>query len=178
MNNKSFYGLSLIALGMSMGQVAVAVEQKPEGFIEGSTFSLLNRNLYFNRDYRKGQSSPTGNGYAEEWAHGIIGRFESGFTQGTVGFGIDAFAMVGLKLDSGDGRSGARSSVDVMPYNSKGQPEDSYSKVGGVAKARFMDTVVKVGDVFPSTPVVAYGDSRLLPESFRGQRLPIQALKT
>jgi hypothetical protein len=25
-----------------------------------------------------------------------------------------------------------------------------------------MDTVVKVGDVFPSTPVVAYGDSRLL----------------
>lgn len=36
MNNKSFYGLSLIALGMSMGQVAVAVEQKPEGFIEGN----------------------------------------------------------------------------------------------------------------------------------------------
>ncbi|EPA99234.1 OprD family outer membrane porin [Pseudomonas sp. G5(2012)] len=106
MNNKSFYGLSLIALGVSMGQAALAVEQKTEGFIEGSTFSLLNRNLYFNRDYRKGQSSPTGNGYAEEWANGIIGRFESGFTQGTVGFGIDAFAMVGLKLD--DGRSGAR----------------------------------------------------------------------
>ena len=63
---------------MSMGQVAVAVEQKPEGFIDGSTFSLLNRNLYFNRDYRKGQSSPTGNGYVEEWAHGIIGRFDSG----------------------------------------------------------------------------------------------------
>ncbi len=31
MNNKSFYGLSLIALGMSMGQVAVAVEQKTRG---------------------------------------------------------------------------------------------------------------------------------------------------
>ena len=58
MNNKSIYGLSLISLGMSMGQVAVAVEQKPEGFIEGSTFSILNRNLYLNRDYRKGQSSP------------------------------------------------------------------------------------------------------------------------
>ena len=37
MNNKSFYGLSLIALGMSMGQVAVGVEQKPEGFIEGNS---------------------------------------------------------------------------------------------------------------------------------------------
>lgn len=99
MNNKSFYGLSLIALGMSMGQVAVAVEQKPEEFIEGSSLNILNRNLYFNRDYRRSQSSPTGNGYAEEWAHGIIGRFESGFTQGTVGFGIDAFAMQGFKLD-------------------------------------------------------------------------------
>lgn len=56
MNNKSFYGLSLVALGMNMGQVAVAVEQKPEGFIEGSSFNILNRNLYFNRDFRNGQS--------------------------------------------------------------------------------------------------------------------------
>ena len=168
MNNKNFYGLTLIALGMSMGQIAVAVEQKPEGFIEGSSFNILNRNLYFNRDFRNGQSSRTGNGYSEEWAHGIIGRFESGFTQGTVGFGMDAFAMQGIKLDSGDGRSGAGGTVDIMPYNSKGQPEDTYSKVGGAAKLRLLDTVVKVGDVFPSTPVVAYGDSRLLPESFRG----------
>ncbi len=85
-----------------------------------------------------------------------------------MGFGIDAFAMQGIKLDSGDGRSGAGGTVDIMPYNSKGQPEDTYSKVGGAAKLRLLDTVVKVGDVFPSTPVVAYGDSRLLPESFRG----------
>lgn len=168
MNNKSIYGLSLIALGMSIGQVAVAAEQKPDGFIEGSSINVLNRNFYINRDYRKGHSSPTGNGYAEEWAHAIIGRFESGFTQGTVGLGVDLFAMQGIKLDSGDGRSGARSSIDVMPYNSKGQPEDTYSKVGGAAKASFLDTIVRVGDVFPSTPVVAYGDSRLLPESFRG----------
>jgi len=40
--------------------------------------------------------------------------------------------------------------------------------VGGAVKARLFDTVVKVGDVFPMTPVVHYGDSRLLPESFRG----------
>lgn len=45
MNNKSIYGLSLIALSMSMGQVAVAVEQRPEGFIEGSTFSIQSESL-------------------------------------------------------------------------------------------------------------------------------------
>jgi hypothetical protein len=166
--NNPFFCLSLIALSIGTGQAAIAAEEKAEGFVEGSSLTILNRNLYFNRDFRKGQSSGTGNGYSEEWAHGIIGQFESGFTEGTVGFGIDAFAMLGLKLDSGDGRSGAGGSVDVMPYNSAGQPEDDYSKVGGAVKARFMDTVIKAGDVFPVSPVVQYGDSRLLPESFRG----------
>ncbi len=49
-----------------------------------------------------------------------------------------------------------------------GQAEDNYSKLGGAVKTRFLDTEIKVGDVFPVTPVVQYGDSRLLQESFRG----------
>jgi len=137
-------------------------------FIADSKASLELRNFYMNRDFRKGQSSPTDNGYTEVWAHGIIGKFESGFTQGTVGFGIDAFAMLGLKLDTGDGRYGPGGTVNMLPVNSDGEAEDDYSKVGGAVKARVLDTVVKVGDVFPMTPVVHYGDSRLLPESFRG----------
>ncbi|WP_311985903.1 OprD family outer membrane porin [Pseudomonas bharatica] len=43
-----------------------------------------------------------------------------------------------------------------------GQARDEYTKVGGAAKVRLFDTVVRVGDVFPVTPVVAAGDSRLL----------------
>ncbi|WP_368736964.1 OprD family outer membrane porin, partial [Klebsiella pneumoniae] len=38
---------------------AAAAEDKPEGFIEGSSVNVLARNFYFNRDDRKGQSSPT-----------------------------------------------------------------------------------------------------------------------
>ncbi|UVJ43083.1 OprD family porin [Pseudomonas sp. LS1212] len=155
------------ALASFAPQWAVA-EDSREGFIEGSSLTLLNRNFYFNRDDRKGQSSPTGNGYSEAWAHGIIGRFESGFTQGTVGVGVDAFAMLGLKLDTGDGRNGGRSSFDMLPVDRNGKAGDELSKVGGAAKLRAFDTVVRVGDVFPTTPVVHYGDSRLLPESFRG----------
>ena len=34
-----------------------------------------------------------------------------------------------------------------------------------------------MGDVFPVTPVVAYGDSRLLPESFRGVTLTNTSLE-
>lgn len=146
----------------------MAVEAKPEGFIEGSTLNVLARNFYFNRDDRKGQSSPTGNGYSEAWAQGFIGKFESGFTQGSVGFGLDAYAMYGLKLDSGTGRSGGKGSFGVLPVDSDNHPEEGYSKLGGAVKMRLLDTVIKAGDVFPLTPVVAYGDSRVLPESFRG----------
>lgn len=157
--------LSLVA---ALPLAALAVEDQSDGFIEGSRLNVLARNFYFNRDDRKGQSSPTGNGYSEAWAQGLIGKFESGFTQGTVGFGLDAFAMIGVKLDSGTGRSGGKGSFGMLPVDRDNRPEDSYSKVGGAAKLRVLDTVIKAGDVFPLTPVVAYGDSRVLPESFRG----------
>lgn len=165
LNKLSLAVLSTIA---SVTPLAAYAEEQKEGFIEGSTLTVLNRSFYMNRDHRKGESSPTGNGYSEAWAQGVIGKFESGFTQGTFGVGVDAFAMLGIKLDTGDGRNGGRSSFDVLPVDSDGEAEDNYSKVGGALKARAFDTVVKVGDVFPSTPVVSFGDSRLLPESFRG----------
>ncbi|MGY2440641.1 OprD family porin [Pseudomonas sp. SDO52101_S400] len=166
-NNKKM-SMAALAVVVGAGPSTVFAEEKPEGFIEGSSLTVLNRNFYFNRDHRNGQSSPTGNGYSEAWAHAVISKFESGFTQGTVGVGFDAFAMIGLKLDTGDGRNGGRSSFDVLPVDSEGKARDEYTKVGGAAKVRAFDTVVKIGDVFPANPVVAAGDSRLLPESFRG----------
>ncbi|PTT92441.1 outer membrane porin, OprD family, partial [Pseudomonas sp. HMWF005] len=170
MVNPTKISLAALAVVVGSGPSLVFAEDKPEGFVEGSSLTVLNRNLYFNRDHRNGQSSPTGNGYSEAWAHAVISKFESGFTQGTVGVGVgvDAFAMIGLKLDTGDGRNGGRSSFDVLPVNRDGQARDEYSKIGGAAKVRAFDTVVKVGDVFPANPMVAAGDSRLLPESFRG----------
>ena len=168
MNNNTKLSMAALAIVVSSGPTVVFAEEKAEGFIEGSSLTVLNRNFYFNRDHRNGQSSATGNGYSEAWAHAIISKFESGFTQGTVGVGVDAFAMIGLKLDTGDGRNGGRSSFDVLPVDSDGEARDEYTKVGGAAKIRAFDTVVKVGDVFPANPVVAAGDSRLLPESFRG----------
>lgn len=155
MVNNTKMSMAALAVVVGAGPSTVFAEEKPEGFIEGSSLTVLNRNLYFNRDHRNGQSSPTGNGYSEAWAHGIIGKFESGFTQGTVGVGVDAFAMIGLKLDTGDGRNGGRSSFDVLPVNSDGEARDEYIKVGGAAKVRAFDTVVKVGDVFPANPVVS-----------------------
>lgn len=167
-------GLSLAALVALAGPSAWAEDAAKEGFIEGSRLSVLNRNFYFNRDNRDGvaptynRAKAPDNGYSEAWAHAVITRFESGFTEGSVGVGVDAFAMLGLKLDSGGGRNGGRSSFDVLPVDRDGQARDEYSKLGGAAKVRMFDTVLRVGDVFPANPVVAAGDSRLLPQSFRG----------
>jgi len=124
--------LSLTALSLALGGASVFAQSETaaEGFIEGSTLSLINRNFYFNRDFRDGENA-TGNGYSEEWAHGLMAFFESGYTQGSVGIGVDAFAMLGLKLDSGSGRSGAGGTVDLLPYNSAGDAEDDFSRVGG-----------------------------------------------
>lgn len=81
---------SLTALSLALGSAPVfAQSETAEGFIEGSTLSLINRNYYFNRDFRDGESA-TGNGYSEEWAHGLMAFFESGYTQGSVGIGVDA----------------------------------------------------------------------------------------
>lgn len=173
---------ALVALA-GFGPAAWAAQEQQEGFIEGSRLSVLNRNYYFNRDHRDGRAptynpgKASDNGYSEAWAHAIITRFESGFTQGTVGVGVDAFAMLGLKLDTGGGRNGGRSSFDVLPVDRDGQARDEYSKVGGAAKVRLFDTVLRVGDVFPVNPVVAAGDSRLLPESFRGVTLENTSLQ-
>ena len=168
MINNTKFSIAAMAMIVSSVPPMVIAEEKNGGFIEDSSLTVLNRNYYFNREHRNGESSPTGNGYSEAWANAIITKFESGFTQGTIGVGVDAFAMIGIKLDTGGGRNGGRSSFDVLPVNSNGEARDEYTKVGGAAKIRAFDTVVKVGDLFPSTPVVAAGDSRLLPESFTG----------
>ena len=168
MINNTKFSIAAMAMVVSSVPSMVIAEEKNGGFIEDSSLTVLNRNYYFNREHRNGESSPTGNGYSEAWANAIITKFESGFTQGTIGVGVDAFAMIGIKLDTGGGRNGGRSTFDVLPVNSNGEARDEYTKVGGAAKIRAFDTVVKVGDVFPSTPVVAAGDSRLLPESFTG----------
>ncbi|MCE0975613.1 OprD family porin [Pseudomonas putida] len=46
MNNRTLLGLSLLTLSVSTGQAAMAAGEKGEGFIEGSSLTILNRNLY------------------------------------------------------------------------------------------------------------------------------------
>lgn len=157
------WGMIALAVAAGTSQLALASSQdESKGFIEDSKLNVKTRMLYFSRDFR---NNPAGTqSRREETGLGFLGTFESGFTQGTVGVGVDAIGMLGLKLDSGKGRAG----TGLFPTGSDGRSQDDYSKAGGAVKFRISDTVLKVGDQFTALPVFATDDSRLLPEIAQG----------
>lgn len=145
-------------LGLSLSQVAHA------DFIGDSKASLEARNFYYNRDFRE----DAGPHKSEEWAQGFILRAESGFTEGIVGFGLDAIGMFGFKLDSGDGTAG--SGLLVPDRSSKGS-QDNYSGLAVAAKAKVSKSTLRVGQMQFKNQAIASSDSRLLPQVFRGGNL-------
>ncbi|SEB52776.1 outer membrane porin, OprD family [Pseudomonas saponiphila] len=137
-------------------------ESKNEGFIAGSSLKLNARNYYMNRN-RQQQADDN-----IEWGQGLLGVFESGYTQGTVGFGLDANAMLGLKLDGGGGTD----SSSILPISDgNGKAPGAFSTAGATLKMRAFDTELKAGDLFLNNPVIAGGMSRMLPQTFRGVSL-------
>ena len=148
-------------------------------FVEDSKASLELRNFYFNRDFRQGHDdapalgtvtgkAPEVRSKSEEWAQGFLLRLESGYTEGTVGFGVDALGTLGIKLDSGRGTSG---SGLLLVDRETGEAQDTFGDLGVTAKAKVSNSVLKVGTLLPTLPTVTRSDSRLLPQTFQGAHL-------
>ncbi|MBO0366602.1 OprD family porin [Pseudomonas putida] len=155
-----------IAFAATMPSVAHA-DEAAEGFVAGSSFNLHLRNAYFNRN-----NLNSGVRDNREWGQGFVARFESGYTPGTVGFGLDAHAMLGLKLDGGGGYAG----TSILPEHTKANGElgaapHAFSTAGAALKLKAFDTEFKAGDLFLSNPVIAGGETRMLPQTFRGVSL-------
>ncbi|MDH1100870.1 OprD family porin [Pseudomonas mosselii] len=142
------------------------------GFVDDGKLKLQLRNVYFNENFRDEQGlSPRAAASAKhertEWAQGFLLDYQSGFTQGTLGVGVDALALVGVRLDSGRGRSGS----GLLPVHDDGRAADEFSSAGLTAKARLGQTVIKHGTLLPKTPVLVYNDARLLPQTYQGTQL-------
>lgn len=156
------YKLSAIALALMTSAPALAASQADSnGFVEDSSLDLFLRNAYMNRDYKHGAQDKV------EWGQGAVLTFNSGFTQGAVGFGVDAFGMYGYRLDSGNGRAGA-GGIDFFVIDNNGDVERDMAHAGAAVKARFSKTVLSYGDQRPVLPVLSHDDSRLLPETYTG----------
>ena len=158
--------VAFATLGASLTLPSLAYAE----FIKDSKASLELRNFYMNRDFRERPAS--GQSKAEEWAQGFIFKAESGFTEGTVGFGLDAYAGLGLKLDSSDERAG----TGLLPNAFNNEGPDEYSEATAALKVKMSKTVAKVGGLMPKLPIVSSGDSRLLPQVFNGGMINSQEI--
>jgi imipenem/basic amino acid-specific outer membrane pore len=192
--------ISLATLQMAYAADEVAVEQlaqglagstqgQSKGFIEDSTLSLLNRNVAINRNFKNNNNAAanaadgvndginTNQGSINEWGQAAMLTYTSGFTQGTVGFGVDAFANGAARLTggAGTGGTGGVGGVNVFPGSNNCdeltgscQGEDSYGLAGGAVKLRVSETELKAGNLQPNSPVFGYSDLYLMPQHFTG----------
>ncbi len=106
--------ICLLALGIATASQAMANDQEAaKGFVEDSHLDLFFRNGYISRDYKHGRQDKA------EWGQAATATFTSGFTQGTVGVGVDAFGLYAVRLDGGKGRSGA-AGIDFFKQGDSG----------------------------------------------------------
>ncbi|MFK3790183.1 MULTISPECIES: OprD family porin [Pseudomonas] len=164
--------ICLIALGILSATQAMADGQADaKGFVEDSSLKVLLRNAYINRDKKDGNDDQ------REWGQAAIGTFSSGFTQGTVGVGVDAFGLYALRLDKGSHSGGQ--GIDFFKRSEHGNktPAGDLAKAGAAVKFRFSNTVLAYGDQMPALPVLNYDNARLLPESYTGTLITSKEIK-
>jgi outer membrane porin, OprD family len=166
---------STLTLAVSLG--LMAQHANAAGFIEDSKANLKLRNFYINTDNRDSATAAqkaSGQNYQAEWGQGFQLDFTSGYTQGTVGFGVDAIGLLGVRLDSSAGKHGNPTgnaySGTVFPSDGN-QAVDDFSSLGLTAKAKVSKTELKLGTLMPKNPVIVSNDGRMLPQTWQGGQI-------
>lgn len=156
------------------GQVAAddlgSSQAQSNGFLEDSDLLLENRNVVYFHNYRN--TEPGTQNYQNEWGQAAMLNFQSGYTQGVLGFGVDAFANGAVRLNSGAGTG----SSPLLPANGSHcdattdscQGQESYGLAGGAVKVRISETELKAGDLQPNSPVFGTWDGYLMPQHTNG----------
>ncbi|MGG2397663.1 OprD family porin [Pseudomonas sp. SH1-B] len=142
---------------------AAAQSSLAGGFLDDAQSSLLARNYLLHSDSR---NSP-GQSLRREWAQGFIASWQSGYSAGPVGVGLEAQAFAGFKLDGGRGHTG----TGLLPRDSDGASANRYATAGAALKLRYAASTLRYGEMRVQTPVFATGDKRLQPEYARGALL-------
>ncbi|MCY1276710.1 Porin D [compost metagenome] len=163
-----------------------SAQSEATGFVEGQSITGTTRNWYANEQlhrgakfaYKKdGVSTPTDRRI--NWVQGTIIQYNSGFTQGAVGFSTEVAAYNAIALDrdrkdlaSNNGgapgtRPGAGNNRTLTEEG--GDAVDQWSKLGlANVKARFSNTTLTAGRMNFRSPQVDVMTSRALPSSFQG----------
>ncbi|WP_433767636.1 OprD family porin [Pseudomonas putida] len=163
-----------------------SAQAEATGFLEGQSISGTTRNWYANEQlkrggkfaYRKdGVSTPTDRRI--NWVQGTIVKYNSGFTEGTVGFSTEvaAYNAIALERDrenlasNNGGAPGTRPGAGNNRTLTKegGDAQGQWSKLGlANVKARVSNTTLTAGRMNFSSPQVDVIGNRALPSSFEG----------
>lgn len=161
MKNAVKWSSLALAVAAGNGLLATQAMAEGEGFVEGATATLYSRTMYFNRDFRDN----VGQSKADETATSFLMNFESGYTQGPIGFGADVMAQEGIKLDSSPSRAG----TGLLPLDNNGRAKAEYMEIRGALKMAILDdTVLRYGLHMLTNPVINYDDARMLPSHYEG----------
>lgn len=164
---------TLIASSITAGLLALPGLSIAQGggFVEDAKANLNLRNLYFDGDYKNADNAPSD----REWGQGFMLKFDSGYTRGPVGFGMDVFARSGIRLDAGSytGKPDAsRQPGNLFPLKDNDKAVNEFSQIDFAAKAKVSKTELIVGrGLEPNLPIAKRNDGRLLPQTYSGATL-------
>ncbi|KJH76901.1 porin [Pseudomonas sp. ES3-33] len=159
-----------ISATLMFGSIAMS-SQVFADFLSDSKATLGMRNFYFNNDNRDGTAVPS---KTEEWAQGFMLDVKSGYTDGTVGFGVDALGLLGVTLDTGKGRHVGSS---MIPSDSDNRAVDEWSRLGLTGKVKISKTDLRYGTLIPKLPILVANDGRVLPQTFDGSQITSSEFK-
>lgn len=161
----------VLLLAVGLASELFASQQEAGGLLEDSELSLLSRSFYEHAQYESAtlaaMEEDEEEGDPRDWAQAALLEFESGFTRGTLGFGLDAFAYGVLKLDGGRGHAG----FGNLKSEHDGDLRPAFARVGAALKMRVSETVLHYGEMAPETPVFAAEGDRILPQTATGMLL-------
>jgi hypothetical protein len=163
-----------------------SAQSEATGFLEGQSITGTTRNWYANEQLKRGAnfaykkngvSTPTDRRI--NWVQGTILKYNSGFTEGTVGVSTEvaAYNAIALDQDRKDLASNNGGAPGTRPGagNNRTLTEEGGDAVGqwsklGLAnvKARISNTTLTAGRQNFSSPMVDVIGNRALPSSFQG----------
>ena len=158
---------STLALAVYAG--VLATQAGAAGFLDDSKATLSSRTLYFEQDPRENPSARAKAQDQRQTAQGFLFNFISGYTPGTVGFGLDVQGMYGINLGGGIDNRTATTQNSVSPISSDGTPVADWARAGANAKVKLSKTELKLGNALqPNLPILVSNDGRVLPQTFEG----------
>jgi len=172
-----------------------SAQSEATGFLEGQSIGGTTRNWYANEQLKRGAkfaykkdgvSTPTDRRI--NWVQGTIVKYNSGFTEGTVGFSTEVAAYNAIALDqdrkdlasNNGGAPGTRPGAGNNRTLTRegGDAVGQWSKLGlANVKARVSNTTLTAGRQNFSSPMVDVIGNRALPSSFQGVSLHSEELE-